>query len=83
MVCYNLKFSLSHFVFARSLRIAYSFDFFEAAQAKESWGGGEEEPDFLLSKNVALCLFISKAMAVLRWSSSPREQAHYRECDKV
>ena len=42
-----------------------SFGFFEAAQAKESWGGGEEK------------------LRRLRWSSSPREQAHYRECDKV
>ena len=42
-----------------------------------SGGGGGEKPDFSRSGNVALCLFTSKAMAVLRWSSSPREQAHY------
>ena len=51
--------------------------FFEVPQAKESRGGGEEKHDFLRSKNVALCLFTSKAMAVLRWSSSPREQLNY------
>ena len=48
------------------------FGFFEAVPAKESWGGGEEKPDFSRSENVALCLFTSKAMAVLRWFL-PRE----------
>ena len=47
---------------------------FKAVPAKECRGGGEEEPDFSRSENVALCLFTSKAMAALRWSSSPREQ---------
>ena len=51
----------------------------EAVQAKESRGGGEEEPDFSRSGNVALCLFTSKAMAALRWSSSPRRQLYYME----
>ena len=37
-----------------------------------SRGGGGEKPDFLRSKNVALCLFTSKAMAALRWFL-PRE----------
>ena len=46
----------------------------EAAQAKESRGGGEEEPDFSRSGNVALCLFTSKAMAALRWFL-PRESS--------
>ena len=44
----------------------------ETQPAKESWGGGEEKTDFLRSKNVALCLFTSKAMAALRWFL-PRE----------
>gem|GEM_PF-4854615 len=35
-------------------------------------GRREEEPDFSRSGNVALCLFTSKAMAVLRWSSPPK-----------
>ena len=39
-----------------------------------SGGGGEEKPDFLRSKNVALCLFTSKAMAALRWFL-PRENS--------
>jgi len=41
----SLKISLPYFVFARSLRSAYSFGFFEVAPAKESWGGGEENTD--------------------------------------
>ena len=45
---------------------------YKTQPAKESWGGGEEKPDFLRSKNVALCLFTSKAMAALRWFSSPQ-----------
>ena len=49
-----------------------SFGFFEAEPSQGSGGGGGEKPDFLRSKNVALCLFTSKAMAVLRWFL-PRE----------
>ena len=44
----------------------------KAAPAKKSRGGGEEEPDFSRSENVALCLFTSKAMAALRWFSPPK-----------
>ena len=40
--------------------------------AEISEGGGGEKPDFLRSENVALCLFTSKAMAALRWSSPPK-----------
>ena len=39
-----------------------------------SEGGGGEKPDFSRSENVALCLFTSKAMAVLRWFL-PRENS--------
>ena len=42
----NLKFLLSHFDFARSLRSAYSFDFFEAAPAKEVGEAGEKTSAF-------------------------------------
>ena len=49
-------------------------DFFEAEPSQGSGGGGGEKPDFLRSENVALCLFTSKAMAVLRWFL-PRESS--------
>ena len=49
-------------------------DFFEAEPSQGSGGGGGEKPDFSRSENVALCLFTSKAMAVLRWFL-PRENS--------
>ncbi len=42
----GFKFLLSHFVLARSLRSAYSFDFFEAAPAKEVGEAGEKTSAF-------------------------------------
>ena len=48
-----------------------------------SGGGGGEKPDLSRSENVALCLFTSKTMAALRWSSSPREQVYYGKNNKV
>ena len=45
-ICQRLKFLLSHFVFARSLRSACSFGLFEAAQAKEVGEAGEKTSAF-------------------------------------
>ena len=45
---------------------------FEAEPSQGVRGFGGEKPDFSRSENVALCLFTSKAMAVLRWFL-PRE----------
>ena len=54
------------------------FDFLlglvQNATSQGVWGFGGEKPDFLRSKNVALCLFTSKAMAALRWFL-PRENS--------
>ena len=56
----------------RRKRITLKFIAEPPSQGVRGFGG--EKPDFLRSENVALCLFTSKAMAVLRWFLPPREQ---------
>ena len=75
----GLKFLLSHFVFARSLRSACSFDFFEAAPAKEVGEAGEKTPIFPAGK---VAIWIAKQSAArqiygcFEMVSPPRKQLY-------
>ena len=70
----SLKFSLSYFVLARSLRSACSFDYLEAAPAKEVEEAGKKTPIFPVGKVAIWIAKQDKFMAALRWFL-PRESS--------